>query len=81
MMEINDQNCKITKKNKLVTINIDNDYDTLKTIYCHIHRVRPQDIKDTRRLSVKIMNKLADSNLEYVTICSNLLRGIKSKIC
>jgi len=62
-------------------MNINDDYDTLKTIYCHIHRVRPQDIKDTRHLSVKIMNKLVDSNLEYITICSNLLRGIKSKIC
>ena len=27
------------------------------------------------------MNKLADSNPEYITICPNLLRRIKLKIC
>lgn len=61
-------------------MNIDDDYDMLKSIYCYLEGLVSQNVKDTRRLSVQIMNKLGDPNNESVTICSNLLRGIKSKM-
>ena len=80
MLSIQHRNYKISKKNKIITMNIDDDYDILKSIYCYLEGLVSQNVKDTRRLSVQIMNKLGDPNNESVTICSNLLRGIKSKM-
>ena len=61
-------------------MNIDDDYDMLKSIYCYSEGLVSQNAKDARRLSVQIMNKLGDPNKESAAMCSNLLRGIKSKI-
>ena len=49
MVNVKHQNSEITKKIKIVMMNIDNDYDALKNNYCHVEGVRHQDIKDTRR--------------------------------
>ena len=61
-------------------MNVDDDYDMLKSMHCYSEGLVSQNVKDTRRLSVHVMNKLGDPNEESATICSNLLRGVKSKM-
>ena len=78
LMNINHRNCKISLKNKIVMLNIDNDYDILKQIYYFVTGEIPESLKDTRWLSVKIMKRLENNNREKddVAIYSNLLQSI-----
>ena len=63
-----------------MTMNIDDDYDMLKSTHCYSEGLVSQNVKDARHLSAHVMNKLGDPNKGSMMICSNLLRGVKSKM-
>ena len=44
-MNINYQNCEIMKKNKIIIMNINNNYYILKAIYCFIKSVASTGFK------------------------------------
>ena len=69
-------------KNRMIGLNLDDDYECIKLLHCLVKENKAEDVKDTRRLNVlmmKLLQHLDVHSYEGTWVYPNLLRGIKSK--
>ena len=60
---------KNKSNNKMLNLNVDDDFDLLKQMCCILKRVQVSELVETRSLRVKIMKELAPDDEDELLIC------------
>ena len=71
---------KVINKNKMLNLNIDDDFDFLKEMYCMFKGIHLSDVVETRSLYVKIMKELVPDDSSELIICQHMKKAIKIKL-